>query len=94
MVKQQQWEARVEWPSDSYANAVVTNHFVISDDGQGFYMAFGHIPPLPGPPPEGLEVIRPEIRASVYLSHQTAEQLAAILGKYVEMRKTLRGDAE
>ena len=57
-------EAKIEWPPDAYAGAAVANFMVLSDDGHGVYLAFGHIPPFPAAPPEGVPTVVPNVRAT------------------------------
>lgn len=44
-------QIEIAWPFDTYQNAPMVNQFSFTvDDNQG-YIAFGNVPPLPGPTP-------------------------------------------
>ena len=80
-------EAKIEWPPDTYAGAAIANFIVLSDDGQGVYLAFGHIPPFPAPPPEGLQTVVPNVRATVYLTYKNAVELGQLLNQFIERKQ-------
>ena len=97
MPDQQRLEAKITWPEDAYADAQVSNYFVVTDDGTGVYIAFGFIPPFPGTPPEPLETVTPRIQSSVFVNHANAEQLAEVLEHVATLRAEAQeqlGDAE
>jgi hypothetical protein len=43
-----QIQIEVEWPPDTYKNAMPTNIFVFNDMGDNLCLAFGFVPPPPG----------------------------------------------
>lgn len=83
---QQRFEAKITWPADVYGDAQLANFFVVTDDGTGVYIAFGYIPPFPGPPPESLETVTPRIQSAVFINHANAKQLAEVLDKVPTLR--------
>lgn len=80
-------EATVEWPTDIYRQAGVSNIFVLSDDGQGLYVGLGHVPPLSGIPTSDSVTVVPTVRASVYLTYKNAKELGELLTAAYERRK-------
>lgn len=88
-----QFEARIDWPADTHVNAALANFIVMSDDGQGVYLAFGHIPPFAQAPPEGLTTVVPNVKASVYLTYKNTFELAQLLTQFVEMKQGQEGNA-
>ncbi len=95
MPDQQRLEAKITWPADAYADAQVSNFFVVTDDGTGVYVGFGFIPPFPGPPPETLETVTPRIQSAVFINHVNAKQLADVLNQVAALRTEHQsGEAE
>lgn len=82
-----QFEARIEWPQDTFAGAEVANFIVLSDDGQGVYLAFGHIPPFPARPPEDVPTVVPNVRAAVYLTYKNTAELGQIVNQFFERKQ-------
>ncbi|OBK13700.1 hypothetical protein [Mycobacterium asiaticum] len=79
-------EAQVAWPTDLYREAGVSNIFVLSDDGQGLYLALGHIPPFAGKPSPKITVT-PNVRGSVYLTYKNAGELGELLTAAYQRKK-------
>jgi hypothetical protein len=88
------FEATIVWPTDIYRDADVSNYFVLSDDGQALYLGFGHIPPIPAPPPEGPVTVVPTVRGAVYLTYKNAAELAQLLGQFMQRKQEEPGDGK
>ncbi|QEN14837.1 hypothetical protein ACRDU6_21090 [Mycolicibacterium sp. ELW1] len=80
-------DLKVEWPTDIYRDAAMTNIFVLSDDGQGIYLGMGHIPPFTTSPPAGGATVVPDVRAAVHLTYRNANELAQLLNEIVDRKK-------
>ncbi|MCW2092534.1 UNVERIFIED_ORG: hypothetical protein M2328_005814 [Rhodococcus erythropolis] len=76
-------EVGVTWPSDTFEATQLVNHFVFTDDGQGVYLAFGHVsPPVQMPDELPLTNIEATPRAVLFMTHDNAIQLALALQRY------------
>lgn len=91
--KEGQYEVNIVWPKDVHADARIANYFTFTDDGQGVYLAFGHVPPLPVVP-EGVTEVTPAVRSTIFLTHQNALQLAGMLKAYAEVKDQASPEGE
>ena len=81
--QQIQLETKFVWPPETYAHAQVVNHFLVTDDGQGIYVAFAYLPPFPALPEEPVTSVSPQIKFAMNISYANAKQLLGILGQLV-----------
>lgn len=93
--KQGEFEVGVSWPSDTFEAPHLVNHFIFADDGQGVYLAFGHVAP-PAQMANGRTVTSVEAspRAALFLSHTNALQLAEVLREYAQDKTNTQGSGQ
>lgn len=80
-----QVQTNVTWPSDTHAGAELANVFMVTDDGLGVFVTFGHVAPDPVPKAEVAERT-PRIKSSVFISHADAKKLSDILNDVAALR--------